>query len=245
MPNHRQIFILLVLFVFLTFSEVIVLDQQPQTTTTPPVPQLPPKAQPRLPEIPQPSPPPFESIYSNLKNWVRSLDGTQNNLQFSNWGSAGQPESRFCPNDYEDGLSVMRTDLPNPREVSNILGDVSKTPNGQITLSRRNWNMIFAIWGQFVEHDISSTKTGSTESVPIPVPKWDPWFDKDGTGTQNIQFKRSTFDPSNNVRTQVNLNTAWLDGSQIYGSNKATADKLRSFERGKLLTSEGNLLPKD
>jgi hypothetical protein len=36
-----------------------------------------------------------------------------------------------------------------------------------------------------------------------------------------------------------------LDGSQIYGSDKATANKLRSFERGKLLTSEGNLLPKD
>lgn len=47
------------------------------------------------------------------------------------------------------------------------------------------------------------------------------------------------------MRTQINKNTAWLDGSQIYGSDKATAHKLRSFERGKLLTSSGNLLPRD
>ena len=41
------------------------------------------------------------------------------------------------------------------------------------------------------------------------------------------------------------MNTAWLDGSQVYGSDKATSNKLRSFEKGKLLTSEGNLLPKE
>ena len=180
---------------------------------------------------------PFEASYLNLKNWVRSYDGTGNNLQFTNWGSAGQPESRFCPNSYVDGLSVMRTDLPNPRVVSNTLGDVSKTPTGSIQLSKRNWNMLFALWGQFVEHDISSTQPGSTESVPIPVPRCDQYFDKDCTGTQQISFKRSAFDPTKNVRTEINLNTAWLDGSQIYGSDKATADKLRSFEKGKLLTS--------
>lgn len=58
-------------------------------------------------------------------------------------------------------------------------------------------------------------------------------------------MRRSAFDSNQAVRTQINLNTAWLDGSQIYGSSNATASKLRSLARGKLLTSEGNLLPKD
>jgi len=29
--------------------------------------------------------------YMNLKNWTRSLDGTGNNANFTNWGSTGQP----------------------------------------------------------------------------------------------------------------------------------------------------------
>ena len=81
--------------------------------------------------------------------------------------------------------------------------------------------------------------------MPISVPKCDRTFDKGCTGTQTIPFFRSVFDSSNSLRTQINLNTAWLDGSQIYGMTKTVADTLRSFSKGKLLTSAGDLLPKD
>lgn len=56
---------------------------------------------------------------------------------------------------------------------------------------------------------------------------------------------RSAFDLNQALRTQINLNTAWIDGSQIYGSSKSDSDALRTFSKGKLLTSENNLLPKD
>ncbi len=36
-----------------------------------------------------------------------------------------------------------------------------------------------------------------------------------------------------------------MDGSQIYGSSTATANSLRSFIQGKLITSDGNSLQKD
>jgi hypothetical protein len=71
-----------------------------------------------------------------LNNWRRSFDGTGNNQQFTNWGSTGQPQSRYCPNNYEDGLSVMRSDLPNPRELSNVLGNIRLSPGGVIQLSK-------------------------------------------------------------------------------------------------------------
>lgn len=70
-------------------------------------------------------------------------------------------------------------------------------------------------------------------------------MDTSCTGTQQIPFKRSAFTlNSNNVRTQINLNTAWVDGSQIYGSDSTTANNLRTFVNGTLKTSSDNLLPK-
>ena len=63
-------------------------------------------------------------------------------------------------------------------------------------------------------------------------------MDSSCTGTQQIPFKRSPFTlNSNNVRTQINLNTAWIDGSQIYGSDSTTANNLMTFINGALKTS--------
>ena len=105
---------------------------------------------------------PLADPYINLMNWARSFDGTGNNQNFINWGSAGQPESRFCSNSYTDGLGAMGTNLPNPRELSNSVGDINFSRNGTLQVSRANWNILFPIWGQFVEHDISLTKSAST-----------------------------------------------------------------------------------
>jgi hypothetical protein len=105
--------------------------------------------------------------------------------------------------------------------------------------------MMFPIWGQFLDHDIDLTSFADTEPVPIPVPLCDRFFDPDCTGNQELPFMRSAFDPNQALRTQINLNTAWIDGSQIYGSSKSDSDALRTFSKGKLLTSENNLLPKD
>lgn len=81
--------------------------------------------------------------------------------------------------------------------------------------------------------------------MPIKIPNCDPWMDVSCTDSQTIPFKRSGFTlNSNGVRTQTNRNTAWVDGSQVYGSDSATAAKLRSFVNGKLKTGENNLLPK-
>jgi hypothetical protein len=78
-------------------------------------------------------------------------------------------------------------------------------------------------------------------SAPIPIldandPLW---------GPSPIPFTRSNF-TINGDREQINEVTSWIDGSQIYGSNKVQrADKLRTNNGAgaKLLTSPGNLLP--
>jgi hypothetical protein len=56
-------------------------------------------------------------------------------------------------------------------------------------------------------------------------------------------FNRSVSLEGADQRIEVNHITAFIDGSNIYGSDKEKADKLRSFEGGKLLMGETNLLP--
>lgn len=123
MQRNQLASLVVVLLIVVGFSDVIIIDS---TVQAPPPPQIDPLLQ--------------------LKNWTRSYDGTGNNVNFTNWGSAGQAESRFCTPNYTDGFSAMQPGLPNPRSLSNVLGNAA----AGITLSRPNWNMLFPIWGQFV-----------------------------------------------------------------------------------------------
>jgi hypothetical protein len=63
-----------------------------------------------------------------------------------------------------------------------------------------------------------------------------------------MPFTRAITDPTSgtgpgNPREQINEISAWIDGSNVYGSDQARADELRTFVDGKLKTSPGNLLP--
>src|SRR5581483_7537499 len=80
------------------------------------------------------------------------------------------------------------------------------------------------------------------------VPKGDPSFDPTGAGDKGIYTSRSIYDSAtgtgtDNPRQQVNTITAFLDGSMIYGSDTATAAKLRTMSGGLMKTSDGGLLP--
>ena len=84
-----------------------------------------------------------------------------------------------------------------------------------------------------------------TEAFDIPVPACDPFFDPNCTGTATISFSRSAFiHDENGVRQQVNVNTHWIDGSQVYGSDTARAQELRALDgTGHLKVSTDNFLP--
>ncbi|HZW29267.1 MAG TPA: peroxidase family protein, partial [Isosphaeraceae bacterium] len=69
-------------------------------------------------------------------------------------------------------------------------------------------------------------------------------------GPAPLPLTRSQFDPSTgtgpgNPRQQINAVTSFLDLSQVYGSDAATADALRTHVGGQLKTSPGDLPPYD
>ena len=182
---------------------------------------------------------------SPIPNEIRTITGVNNNLIKPEWGSRGTHLVHFVSSDFSDGISAPAgANRRNAREVSNIVFDQEEKniPN-KLGLS----DYVYA-WGQFIDHDISLTQNNNSESLLIEVPTFDPWFDPQGNGNVVIPMARSAFDPSTgtspeNPRKFKNEITAFIDASNVYGSEEARSNWLRTFEDGKLKTSDGNLLP--
>jgi len=128
---------------------------------------------------------------------------------------------------------------------------VSKTFHTDEDFPSEQLNQFFTIFGQFVTHDISLSPTYSIANcclaanntqkcAPITVHR-----DSFYPNGKCLSFIRSiTFcealgcdtDPFNSI-------TAYIDGSNIYGSDSANAVKLRTLRLGKLAVSNHSLLP--
>lgn len=190
-------------------------------------------------------------IDTNFIDETQSIDGSGNNFDNPLLGSIEQPLLRVGDADYADGISdPAGEDRPNAREISNALSKAD--PEG--TTSERNLSAFVYAWGQFLDHDIDLSgdpeEEASHESFDIEVPAGDPSFDPAGNGEATIPLTRSVFDPDtgtsvDNPRQQVNEITAWVDGSQVYGSDQEIADSLREFVGGRLRITENGLLPTD
>ncbi len=191
---------------------------------------------------PGPTPAPTTPVVA-----VRTIDGTGNNLAHTQWGSTDEELLRVAPAEYTDGISSLAgADRPDARTISTAIAAQDDTT----PLNDRNLSAFVYVWGQFLDHDIDLTSTSTTDEADISVPTGDPQFDPNSTGTQVIPFTRSVYDPTTgtsaaNPRQQTTQITSWIDASMVYGSDKATADSLRTFVGGQLRTSAGNLPPTD
>ncbi|XP_042352652.1 dual oxidase 1 [Plectropomus leopardus] len=171
---------------------------------------------------------------------VPRFDGWYNSLGYPRRGAVGSHLVRLVPAHYWDGVyqPVQEPLLPNPRRLSRLL---TRGPSG--LPSTRNQTVLSLFFGYHVTFEIFDLRNPGCppEFMNIPVPKGDPIFDPTATGNVLLPFQRGPWDKESgqspsNPRTQVNMVTAWIDGSSIYGPSTSWSDSLRSFSGG-LLTS--------
>ncbi len=172
---------------------------------------------------------------------LRSIDGQGNNVAHPEWGAAEIAMLRLLPAAYADGQSAPAgSTRPSARAVSNAVVAQTDSILNALRASDFVWQ-----WGQFLDHDMDETPIADpSEPFDIRVPTGDPWFDPFGTGSVTIPLDRSGYVTVDGVREQVNLITAFIDASQVYGSDEPRANELRALDgTGRLKTSAGDLLP--
>lgn len=169
----------------------------------------------------------------------RPIDGWGANIDNPSWGAANVNLRRMADAEYGDGVSSMGgVGRPSAREVSNAFHH-GRSP----VWSRRVMTSMVFHWGQFLDHDIDLS-TAPGENAPITIPLDDAWMVPGGT----IGFTRSIWDPATgtdplNPRQQINQITSYIDASNVYGSDEATALALRELSGGRLVAGDDDLLP--
>ena len=181
----------------------------------------------------------------------RTADGSWNNLADPKEGAAG---TRFLRN---VDLAAIRPETgtqlltPNPREISRTLFSRPTQPNGDPAMKEVPFlNLLAAAWIQFMNGDwINHGEIYTNDVIEVPLPEDDPartryWQTKMFIGkTQADPTRMSGREEA--AASSINEVTHWWDGSQIYGSDQATQDRLRSKIGGKMRLQEDGRLPLD
>ena len=172
----------------------------------------------------------------------RTADGSWNNLANPKEGAAG---TRF-PRNVASSAIRRPTDeevlTPDPRLISRKL-----LTRGETMQEVPFLNLLAASWIQFQNSDwITHGEMLQEEVIELPLEEDDPARLRFGQErmfigrTQPDPTRRDTGEPT--PVTHINEVTHWWDGSQLYGSDQATQDRLRSGVDGHLrLTDDGTL----
>ncbi|TRY80536.1 hypothetical protein TCAL_13143 [Tigriopus californicus] len=190
----------------------------------------------------------------NSRQWFRNINGQCNNLNNPLWGAAGSAFKRLVPSRYQDGrgvpvggtlggqkffnnvptfpqcLSNQPQNLPNPRLVSTVFHPDVNAPSNQVT------HMVTQ-FGQFLDHDLTLTPEAdiehccdtpsNPECFSIAVPRNDFFYSRVSRTCLDLSRSTAFCTNRNTQRQQFNEITAFLDGSNVYGSDDATARQLR------------------
>ncbi|KAK6624368.1 hypothetical protein RUM44_011227 [Polyplax serrata] len=162
----------------------------------------------------------------------RDLRGLCNNVRYPTSGSMGTTFSRLMSSSYKDGLALPKrsTDthfLPGADDV--VKAVKSKRYHQFVT-------PMVGLWGEFISNDIASTANPEINDccgIDSQHPECFPFY----AGGQCHPYSRSLPALSNcafKQREQMNMVTAYLDGSALYGSEN-DLNNFRLYKQGQVV----------
>ncbi|KAF4952934.1 hypothetical protein FGADI_6367 [Fusarium gaditjirri] len=166
--------------------------------------------------------------------WFRTYEGHCNWLKKGESGEGSVGSAR--PRDYQqyvyaDSVSKPR-EGPNPRAVSNAFFKRKKK------IYYDHTPLLLGLI-EFIMHDVTYSQDSINEFIEVPMPEDEEIFPLNTTlKVPRTQSMPGTGTSRSNPRENMNMATAWLDISSLYGSNSDVAHRLRSKIDGKLLTQE-------
>ena len=163
-----------------------------------------------------------------------SIDGTGNNLANPSLGAAGSDEVRIAPARFAPGTTDTPVAGPDPRVISNTIFANDQDLNDPGGRSAYTY-----AFGQFIDHDLDmnpdqTPAADGSNTLKIVIPPGDAFF----TPGTTINILRGQIDPKNG--NAIDADTSFLDLSQVYGSDAATAASLRNAD-GTMKTQNGGL----
>ena len=165
-----------------------------------------------------------------------------NNVQNPQYNPVpNSPELALAPLNFGPGPGPgdPLVNAPNARTISNVIsgGTGANGQNGETTDPVASaWLYVF---GQFVDHDLDLEETPLTNpQINIEIPQPDPVFTTPGI---SIAMNRDSRSPTTN--TIINTTAGYLDLSQLYGSDAATAASLRNADGTYKTSYGGTCLP--
>ncbi|GAA3957378.1 peroxidase family protein [Allohahella marinimesophila] len=168
---------------------------------------------------------------------ARTTEGHCNDLNQTRMGSQGVRFGRNVPLEaaYADEAMLME---PNPRTISREL----MTRDGIKEVDFLSYWA--AAWIQFMTHDWFSHKDAAGAPHELPLDADDPLAGELGS---SMAIAKTEVDPTwtpyeNTPKAYTNRLTHWWDGSQLYGSDQAVQDSLRTFEGGRLIIEDSGRL---
>ena len=179
---------------------------------------------------------------------VASLDGTGNNRDHPQWGTAYRQYSRAAAPSYADGMHEVVAGS-RPRYVSNrIFNDA-----GQNLFSENGVTQWGFAWGQFLDHTFGLRAVG-TKGGSILFDAEDP-LERFVNDLGEIEFARTPRAPGTGIRTpreQMNTVSSYIDAWAVYGGTGERLEWLRtgpldgdpSNNRARLLMSADGYLPR-
>jgi peroxidase len=202
----------------------------------------------------------------------RSIDGYGNNLKHPHWGTTGRPFGRFMTKNYGDKIysirkSVTGSELPSPREISrNVLFKAKRGSPPKIPMTMLTILIILYVTHDLAHqipiqainpsYDIRCCSKGNDfvlpqslshpACLPISVGSDDEFYSKGNISCLNMIRSQTGSLPSTIQAGEIkNHATGFIDHSIVYGTKKSQSDSIRTFSKGQLRMSPGNVLPVD